>query len=257
MQEIEKEYVALLQQQHFDEDLLDYAILKQHLINLEQMAQIGNTGITVFDMYQKRHVFTSYNFESLFGHDLQEIARKDVAYFNSRIHPQDLVDLSVNGIGILKFFYGEDKDLRKDYKLITEYRILNAENKYIRVIEQHQALETDRRGNLWLSLSIVDISPNQDLTMGIKSQLINFRTGSIEAMSSVSGNEKVMENELTTREKEILQLVHYGYLSKEISDRLSISIHTVNTHRQRILEKLGADNSIEAIGFAKTLGLLA
>ncbi|WP_428838896.1 LuxR C-terminal-related transcriptional regulator [Gelidibacter algens] len=41
-----------------------------------------------------------------------------------------------------------------------------------------------------------------------------------------------------------------------MSDKLSISLHTVNTHRQRFLEKLGANNSIEAVIFASKFGLL-
>ncbi len=62
--------------------------------------------------------------------------------------------------------------------------------------------------------------------------------------------------ELTKREKEILGLVKNGLLSKEISNKLSISVHTVNTHRQRFLEKLGANNSMEAVVFASKFGLL-
>jgi DNA-binding CsgD family transcriptional regulator len=44
--------------------------------------------------------------------------------------------------------------------------------------------------------------------------------------------------------------------SKEITKRLFISIHTVNTHRQWILEKLNVSNSYEAIQYAARLGLL-
>lgn len=61
---------------------------------------------------------------------------------------------------------------------------------------------------------------------------------------------------LTPREINILQLIKDGLLSKEISEQLFISIHTVNTHRQRILEKLDVDNSMEAVKYASTLGLL-
>jgi len=50
--------------------------------------------------------------------------------------------------------------------------------------------------------------------------------------------------------------VRNGLLSKEISNKLSISVHTVNTHRQRFLEKLGANNSMEAVVFASKFGLL-
>lgn len=61
---------------------------------------------------------------------------------------------------------------------------------------------------------------------------------------------------LTKREKEILSLIEQGKLSKEIASRLSISINTVNRHRQNILEKLRVGNSLEACKIAKALHLL-
>lgn len=61
---------------------------------------------------------------------------------------------------------------------------------------------------------------------------------------------------LTRREVEVLKLVNEGMLSKEISDKLSISVHTVNRHRQNILEKIAADNMYEAISYGHKFGLL-
>jgi FixJ family two-component response regulator len=43
---------------------------------------------------------------------------------------------------------------------------------------------------------------------------------------------------------------------KEIADKLCISIHTVNIHRQNLLRKLGVQNSIEAIRLGQESGLL-
>jgi len=255
MEKLLLEYQVLLASQHFDADELDYNILEQHKLMLQQLARVGNSGITVFDMNRREHVFTSYNFGELLGHNLGEIERLGSAYFDSRIHPDDFMTLTVNGIELLKYFYNLPVDVRRDFKLVNEYRILNADNVYVRVVEQHQVLELDQRGNVWLSIAIIDISPNQDVTMGVNSQLINFKTGKIfpflPEKASVTDDTK-----LTVREKEVLQLVKEGYLSKEISDKLAISVHTVNTHRQRILEKLGVDNSMEAIAFAGRLGLV-
>ena len=45
--------------------------------------------------------------------------------------------------------------------------------------------------------------------------------------------------ELSDRETEVLLLVAQGCSSKEIADRLHISIHTVNTHRKNITHKTG------------------
>lgn len=61
---------------------------------------------------------------------------------------------------------------------------------------------------------------------------------------------------LSGREKEILGLIDKGLSSKEISEDLSISVHTVNRHRQNILSKLRATNSIDACRIAKQLELI-
>ncbi|MBO4957997.1 response regulator transcription factor, partial [Butyricimonas sp.] len=54
----------------------------------------------------------------------------------------------------------------------------------------------------------------------------------------------------------ILHLIQKGLLSKEIAHKLQISIHTVNIHRQNLLHKLEAQNSIEAINKGIGLGIL-
>ncbi len=251
------DYFEMMNRQKFNECDLDYSILERHKIMLKQLSVIGNSGLSVFDMFRQEHVFVSYNFDNLFGFDLNEAEKNGIDYFNSRVHPDDLVALMVNATKLWKVFYTLPAFERINYKLINEYRILNREEKYIRVIEQHQVLEQDLHGNIWLALSIIDISPNQENYSGIKSQLLNYKTGTIYPF--LSGDEKkAKENllNLTRREIEVLQLVKEGFLSKEISDRLSISIHTVNTHRQRILEKLGVNNSMEAVSYGTGIGIL-
>jgi len=113
-----------------------------------------------------------------------------------------------------------------------------------------------KTGKIWLNLSIIDISPNQDVSQGLKAQLLNFRTGKTLPFLPEGSLYKNAGAGLSGREIQILQMIREGLLSKEISDELNISLHTVNTHRQRILEKLGANNSIEAIVFASRMGLL-
>jgi DNA-binding NarL/FixJ family response regulator len=52
---------------------------------------------------------------------------------------------------------------------------------------------------------------------------------------------------LTTREKEVLELLAKGLLYKEIADKLSIGFGTVRQHLYRVYEKLHVQNKIEAI----------
>ena len=61
---------------------------------------------------------------------------------------------------------------------------------------------------------------------------------------------------LTTRQKEVLNLIAKGLLNKEIADRLYISERTVKFHVSEILAKLGAGNRTEAVAIATEKGLI-
>jgi DNA-binding CsgD family transcriptional regulator len=50
-------------------------------------------------------------------------------------------------------------------------------------------------------------------------------------------------NELSKREIDVLRLVSKGLANKEVADKLSISIHTVISHRKNISEKTGIKSS--------------
>lgn len=62
---------------------------------------------------------------------------------------------------------------------------------------------------------------------------------------------------LTTREREILQLIVEGNANKEIATTLNISPYTVETHRKHILEKLNLHNPAELILYAVRKGIIS
>ena len=251
---INETYFQLLSRQIFVAEALDYSLLERHKPSLQKLAETSNSAISVFDLYKNTHVFLSSNFGSALGYSLQDFETEGEHFLDAKVHPDDFIALIKNAVTALKLVLNFSVDEKLNNKIISEYRILNAAGNYVRVIEQQQVLELDSYGNYWLGLSILDISPNQrNMHEGIKSELLNFRTGKI--ISFTESKEEVT-NALTKREIEILKLVKGGFLSKEISNKLTISLHTVNTHRQRVLEKLGVDNSMEAVMLASKLGLI-
>lgn len=60
---------------------------------------------------------------------------------------------------------------------------------------------------------------------------------------------------LTSRERQVLQLIAEGHTSKEIAQVLSISYKTADTHRANIMEKLDMHNVAELTRFAISSGL--
>ncbi len=57
-------------------------------------------------------------------------------------------------------------------------------------------------------------------------------------------------NDLTDREREILQLLAEGMRNEEIAQKLFISPQTVQTHVRNLLAKLGVHSKLEAVAFA-------
>lgn len=58
------------------------------------------------------------------------------------------------------------------------------------------------------------------------------------------------QQKLSKRELEVLTLIAEGHSSKEIADKLFISVRTVDTHRSNILHKLKMNNSAQLVRYA-------
>jgi len=61
---------------------------------------------------------------------------------------------------------------------------------------------------------------------------------------------------LTSRERQVYQLLAEGNSNKEIANRLNLSLHTVETHRWRIMEKLDLHSTAELVLSAVRRGLV-
>lgn len=62
---------------------------------------------------------------------------------------------------------------------------------------------------------------------------------------------------LTTREREVLQLLAEGKSNKQVAALLNLSLYTVETHRSNIFQKLNLHNSAELILYAIRKGVIS
>jgi len=62
---------------------------------------------------------------------------------------------------------------------------------------------------------------------------------------------------LTAREREILQLIAEGKANKDVAAHLGLSLHTIETHRTRILQKLNLHSVPELILYAVRKGIIS
>lgn len=61
---------------------------------------------------------------------------------------------------------------------------------------------------------------------------------------------------LSMREREVLQLIAEGKANKEVANLLNLSLHTVETHRTHILQKLNLHSAPELILYAVRKGII-
>ena len=71
-----------------------------------------------------------------------------------------------------------------------------------------------------------------------------------QLFSSSGEGEDVSYKQLTTRELEILQLLAKGHTNKEISEKIFLSIKTVEAHRSKIYAKLGFKTRADLVAYA-------
>jgi two-component system, NarL family, response regulator NreC len=103
----------------------------------------------------------------------------------------------------------------------------------------------------------------EELTMAIKT-VLSGKTYLSPAIANVvvegamrHSPQKVSrtKNELTPREREVLQLLAEGRTTKRIATQLNVSVKTVETHRRQIMEKLDIHSVAELTKYAVREGL--
>jgi DNA-binding NarL/FixJ family response regulator len=100
----------------------------------------------------------------------------------------------------------------------------------------------------------------QDLTMAVGAlqqghTFFNSRAGEMVLNGFLGGNGQVAEKrailpKLTTREREVVQLLAEGKSTKEVAVMLDLSVKTAETHRSNIMRKLGVHCLSELVLYA-------
>ena len=61
---------------------------------------------------------------------------------------------------------------------------------------------------------------------------------------------------LSSREREVLQMIAEGKTNKEVATALNLSVYTIDAHRGKIMEKLNLHSTGELVRFAVRNGLV-
>ena len=232
----------------------DYQQIIPKIELLQRLAEVERSIYAVYDMNMRSYLLKSEEQKKLFGLTESIDSHGEVEVHYQKIHPDDLHFVLETDNMVYRFFSELPPAEKKDYKLVYDFRTKNTEGVYMRYMHQSIVLELDKNGKSWLSLVITDLLSDRAANDKPQRKMINVKTGKLHLFNddNVEGSGVV----LTKRETEILDLIARGYDSKHISDKLYISINTVNNHRQNIVRKTRTENTTQALLYAKRLGII-
>lgn len=234
-----------------EEDYREFETKKSLLL---QLAQMENSSMTVFDMHKRAYSFVHSKFDNRLYYPFNDCFKKDPGYFFSLMPYPDMKFLIDTVQKTFSFLHEQDNTRLKEYKLVFEFRLSDPAGNLFRFLQQCMVLEQDKSGQMWMILILNDFMPDRPTYTQLLRRVIHMPSGKICLFHDDTIHTK--DKFLSKRETEILGLLSQGLQSKEISDRLFISINTVNNHRQKIIEKLNSENTHEALRFAKIIGIV-
>jgi len=176
----------------------------------------------------------------------------------SRIHPGDISYIQKCEEVITQTMEEVYLENLLDLKISYCFRIKDKNDRYKLILHQMIPLELDKKGKFAYSINIhTDI---EHITTTNSRTLSFFGFNGMPSFIGIdpygNNNFKTTKKIFTNRETEIIRYFASGFTTKEISEKLLISEHTVKTHNKNILSKTECKNFKELIAKSIKEGLI-
>ncbi len=206
-----------------------------------------STPVSIFDNERKMFIYCNDKFINLVGFDENECYNHVFNDFRKWIHPNDH-SILIDQVGSrLRDFKNNSLQLHEEkFSLHFNFRLntKNKEDHYTSVFAQCSVLEWKNDYPFLILCLLTDITKYNKNNKIVYS--INWYNQNEQEWTKVFEEEFLNEPRmLSTREKQIFNLIIQDMSATAISKELNIAFHTVRTHWRNILSKTGCNNQRE------------
>lgn len=192
--------------------------------------------VSVFDKGSNKFLYHNDSFKSILGYSRQEMALGGWDFWFQKIKPEELpVIRPVFESMIQNPEFGSSRNSTSSFS----YHIQDACREWCLI--QHQLSFLIKSCNELVISYLYDLS-NKERIENIFSRL----------RFSVHNRTRGISN----REMEVLLLIGEGFSSRQIAEKLYISIHTAISHRKHLIEKFAVKNTAQLIREASKSGVI-
>ena len=216
---------------------------------LYQVMEENDQFITVSDLGQIKFLFVSERIRQMIGVEPEQL---NPGHFVEVTHPDDL-----NRLGLLRALtFTVEKEVLETQKgsALASFtiRLRNPSGVYFNTLCQAYFFSSQLPRKAVYLLQVIS---NVDWYKPKKQDYHHYKGKDISLFKYPDKELLKIGPGFSVREIEIIQQIASGLSSKQIADKLFLSVHTVNTHRRNILEKCGKDNVSNLIFELKEQGL--
>ncbi|WP_418359971.1 response regulator transcription factor [Sphingobacterium detergens] len=225
---------------------VDLSVLKYYKQYAKTYAEIHNGIVVLSDLTAN----WSFTFMGEIAERLHLSSAKRKLEINSiwedflleRVHPEDLAVKHALELQFLDLVKKTEPKERFRYQANSVLRVEGKDGQIM--LMSHQIIYLDTPGQEFpqLALCCYTLMPDREDRQSKKNYIFNQVSGEVFPL-----DKEEMKDVMSVREKEVLRCIRAGMSSKDIAEKLALSVNTVNRHRQNILQKLRVRNSHEAI----------
>jgi hypothetical protein len=220
------------------------------MLNLEKTMRDHNQFFFVADILQLKILFTSKSSTDILGVKPEDV---EPSIFFTATHPEDL---HRHNLARTKLFnLGQELFIaQKGLGIISSnFKTRHFTESYFNMLAQCYLFYTEiPYKTVFLFQVVTDISWFGKIQHGY-----HYYVGDDLSFFRYPDEDLLMKgNIFSDREFELLKMIASGLTSEEISKRIFLSVHTVNTHRRNILKKSGKPQISDLIYDLKERGML-
>ena len=210
----------------------------------------NNQFLVVIHLEKIKTLYVSISSNQVMGLDSSQLTP---AKFEAAVHPDDQKRLGWRNSQLLK--EGGGIFIKKEGSVLLSYtlRFRGLSGEFVNYLSQDYVFYAPEPNNAVFAIRVIS---NVDWCklknagfhqyIGKDMSLFRFPDEQLLKIASV----------YSLRELEVLKLIESGLSSKEVAEKLFLSVHTVNTHRTNVLEKSGKAQISDLVYELKEQGLL-
>lgn len=200
----------------------------------------------VIDYTAGRFTYFSRTIKELLGISAEKALTLSAPEFMTSVsHPEDLPRVLAIGSQFEEYCKTVPLEKLKDLRLVTCFRLKNFNGDYVKIVCQTCILSCSSNRiitSVFAGVSVAAFISDFDIATG---KVIDISNG--DELKSFSSKAQEAQETLTKRELQVVRLLAIGYKNNDVAERLNISVHTVETHRKRIMAKLKVSAAIDMV----------